>query len=65
MTFFDILRSQVIILEESVLLLNKAQSEKKFYAFNAVLRVDANDVKLFIKLQEGYQLIISMIRNLC
>ena len=31
-------------------LLNKAQSEKKFYAFNAVFRVDVNDVKTFQKI---------------
>ena len=42
----DILRSQVIILEENVLLLNKTQSEF-FYAFNAAFRVDVNDVKHF------------------
>ena len=45
LTFIDILRSQVIILEEKVLVLNKTQSEKKFYAFNTVSRVDVNDVK--------------------
>ena len=27
--------------------MNKAQAEKKFYAFNAVFRVDVNDVKPF------------------
>ena len=41
--FFDILRSQVIILEENLFVLNKAQSEKKFYAFNTVFRFDVND----------------------
>ena len=50
MTFFDILKSQVIIIEENVLLFNKAQSEKKFDAFNAVFRVDVNDVKPFQKI---------------
>ena len=50
LTFFDILRSQVIILEEDVLVLNKAQSEKKRYAFNAVFRVHVNDFKPFQKI---------------
>ena len=27
--------------------MNKAQAEKKFYSFNAVFRVDINDVKPF------------------
>ena len=40
----------VITLEENVLVLNKAQSEKKFFAFNAVFRVDVNDVKPFQKI---------------
>ena len=49
LTFFDIFRSQVITLEENVniLVLNKIQSEKKFYAFNVVFR---GDVKLFHKI---------------
>ena len=47
MTFFDIIRSQVIILEENALLFNKAQSEKEFYAFYAIFRVD---VKPFQKI---------------
>ena len=50
LTFFDILRSQVIILEENVLVLNKAQPKKKIYALNAVFRVDLNDVKPFQKI---------------
>ena len=54
-----------MILEENVLVWNKAQSEKKFYTFNAVFRVGVNDVKPFQKLQEGCQLIISIIRNVC
>ena len=37
-------------LEEKVLVLNKAQSEKKFYAFTTVFRVDMNDVKRFQKI---------------
>ena len=45
--FFDVLRSQVIILEQNVLVMNKFQAEKKVYAFHAVFRVDVNDVKLF------------------
>ena len=50
LTFFDILRSQVIILEQNVLVLNKTQLEKKLYAFNAIFRVDVNDVKSFQKI---------------
>ena len=47
LSFFDSLRSQVIILEQSVLVMNKSQAEKKVYAFHTVFRVDVNDVKLF------------------
>ena len=45
--FFDVWRSQVISLEQNVLVMNKSQSEKKVYAFLAVFRVDVNDVKPF------------------
>ena len=45
--FFDVLRSQVIILEQNVLVMNKSQAEKKVYVFHAVFRVDVNDVKPF------------------
>ena len=34
-----------MILEQNVLVMNKSQAEKKFYAFHAVFRVDVNDVK--------------------
>ena len=47
MRFFGVRRSQVIILEQNVLEMNKSQAEKKVYAFNAVFRVDVNDVKSF------------------
>ena len=47
MRFFAVRRSQVIILEQNVLEMNKSQAEKKVYAFNAVFRVDVNDVKSF------------------
>ena len=40
--FFDVLRSQVIILEPNVIVMNKSQAEKKIYAFHAVFRVDVN-----------------------
>ena len=39
--------SEVIILERSVLVMNKSQAEKKVNAFHAVFRVDINDVKPF------------------
>ena len=45
MSFFDVRGSQVIILEQNVLVMNKSQEEKKFYEFHAVFRVDVNDVK--------------------
>ena len=41
------LTSEVIILERSVLVMNKSQAEKKVNAFHAVFRVDINDVKPF------------------
>ena len=47
LSFFDVRRSQVIILEQNVLVMNKSQSEKKVYAFQTVFRVDVNDVKPF------------------
>ena len=47
LTFFDVRRPQVIILEQNVLVMNKSQAEKKVYAFHTVFRVDVNDVKLF------------------
>ena len=34
------MKSQVIILEQNVLVMNKTQAEKKVYAFHAVFRVD-------------------------
>ena len=49
LTFFDILRSQFINLEENIVVLNKTPSKKKFYAFNAVFRVYVNNVKPFQK----------------
>ena len=45
--FFDVYESQVIILEQNVLVMNKFQAEKKVYAFHAVFRVDAYDIKSF------------------
>ena len=39
--------SQVIILDQYVLVMNKSQAEKKVYTFHAVLRVDVSDVKPF------------------
>ena len=42
--FFDVWRSQIIILEQNVIVMNKSQAEKKVYAFYAVFRVDVNDV---------------------
>ena len=42
--FFDVRRSQIIILEQNVIVMNKSQAEKKVYAFYAVFRVDVNDV---------------------
>ena len=55
-----------MILEENVFVMNKAQSGKKFYAYNAVFRVDVNDVKTLQKITGRLpQLIITMIRNLC
>ena len=39
--------SQDTILEINVIVMNKAQAEKKLYAFHAVFRVDINDVKPF------------------
>ena len=59
--FFDVWKSQVIILEQNVLVMNKSQAEKKVYAFHAVFRVDVNDVKPF---QKRRHWIISLIRNL-
>ena len=44
---FDFSRSQVIILEQNVLVMNRSQAEKKVYAFHAVFRVDVNDLKPF------------------
>ena len=41
------LRSQVIILEQNVLVMNKSQAEKKVYAFHAVFRLDVNNGKPF------------------
>ena len=35
------------MLEENVLVMNKAQAKKKFYVFPAVFRVDVNDIKPF------------------
>ena len=37
----------MIILEENVIVMNKAQKENTFFAFHAVFRVDVNDVKPF------------------
>ena len=45
--FFDVRRSQVIILEQNALVMNKSQAKKKVCAFHAVFRVDVNDVKKF------------------
>ena len=45
--------------------MNDAQAEKKFYPVYAVFKVDVNDVKPFRILQEGCELIISLICNLC
>ena len=42
--FSDVWRSQVIILEQNVLVMNKSQADKKVYAFHAIFRVDVNDV---------------------
>ena len=50
--FFDVWSSQVIILEQNVLVMNKSQAEKKVNAFHAVFRVDVNDVKPFQNLTE-------------
>ena len=47
LSFFDVYRSQVIILEHNVLVMNKSQAENKVYVFHAVVRVDVNDVKPF------------------
>ena len=47
LSFFDVWRSQVIILEQNVIVMNKSQAENKVYAFHAVFRVDVNDVKPF------------------
>ena len=47
--FLDVWRSEVIILEQKVLVMNKSQAEKKVYVFHAVFRVDVNDIKLFQK----------------
>ena len=47
MNIRDKIRSQVIILEQNVLVMNKSQAEKKVYAFNAVFSVDVYDVKPF------------------
>ena len=44
LSFFDVLRSQVIILEVNVIVMNKFQAEKKVYAFHAVFRVVVYDV---------------------
>ena len=41
------LESQVINLEQNVLVMNISQAEKKVYTFHTVFRVDVNDVKLF------------------
>ena len=40
-------RSQVIILEQKALVMNKSQAEKNVCAFHALFRVDVNDVKTF------------------
>ena len=45
--------------------MNKPQADKKCYAFNAVFRVDVNDIKPFQNPTERRHLIISLIRNLC
>ena len=47
LSFFDVWRSQVVILEHNVPVMNKSQAENKVYAFHAVFRVDVNDVKPF------------------
>ena len=65
MRFFDVRRSQVIILEQNVLVMNKSQAEKKVYVFYAVFRVDVNDVKPVQNPTETSPFIISFIRNLC
>ena len=47
LSFFAVSISQVIILEQNVLVMKKSKAEKKVYVFNAVFRVDVNDVKPF------------------
>ena len=47
LSFFDVWRSQAIILEQNVLVMNKYQAEKNVYAFHAVFIVDVNDVQPF------------------
>ena len=63
--FFDVRRSQVIILEQNVLVMNKSQAEKKVCVFHAVFRVDVNDVKPFQNPTVSRHFITSLIRNLC
>ena len=45
--FYDVCRSEVIILEKKLLVMNIPQAEKKVYTFHTVFRVDVNDVKPF------------------
>ena len=48
MTFYDVLRSVVIIIEENTPVFNKTQAKKKVNASDAIFRVDVNDVKPFL-----------------
>ena len=45
--FHDVWRSQVIIIEQNVLVMNKSQAENNVYAFHTVFKVVVNDVKPF------------------
>ena len=64
-TFFDILRSQVIVFEENVLVLSKLNQKSNFTSLTQFSGLTIMVLSRFRKLQEDCQLIISMIRNLC